>query len=193
METLEFPADCAALKEWNKVVICLVYFVHNRLGFKYIVVEFLIPMSPMEFARGKIFSDNVVFILLVAALAVALFFNVFHLAEPAPDPNSYQAVLLANDQAFYGKLHAVHSDYPYLTDVYYLKQQAASVDKNGRPIQGPDKFTVIKRGVDEIHAPADPLYIAHDKIIYWENVGVNSPLANGIKVDKEVRSKQLKK
>ena len=102
----------------------------------------------------------------------------------------YQVVLLKNDQVFYGKLHDVYSRFPYLTDVYYLNAQARPVDALGRPVGDQrQKFTVIKRGVDEIHQPTDAFYIGKDSILYWENVGPNSLVAQGIKADKDVRAK----
>ena len=75
---------------------------------------------------------------------------------------------------------------------YYLKPPTPQVDKNGRQIGG-DKFTVIKRGIDEIHSPTDKLYISRDKIIYWENVGAQSLVAKGIATDKDWRAKQQAK
>lgn len=106
-----------------------------------------------------------------------------------PDSNLYQVVLLSNDQAFYGKLHNVYSQFPYLTDIYYLNPQQQAVDKTGNPIGG-RKFTVIKRGIDEIHMPTDRLYISAKNMLYWENVGADSLVAKGIAADKEYRAKQ---
>lgn len=108
-----------------------------------------------------------------------------------PDPKLYQVVLLANDQVFYGKLHKVNSSFPYLTDVYYLNPQEPALDKQGRPIKGAgQKFSVVKRGIDEIHQPTDRMYFSRENILYWENVGLNSLVARGIKADKEFRTKQ---
>src|SRR3989338_11199770 len=105
-----------------------------------------------------------------------------------PDANLYQVVLLENDQAFYGKLHDTNSRTPFLTDVYYLNAQQPQLDKQGRPIGGKgQKFTVVKRGYDEIHQPTDKLYFPRENILYWENVGADSLVAGGIAADKEYR------
>jgi len=106
-----------------------------------------------------------------------------------PDANLYQVVLLANDQVFYGKLHKADTAYPYLTDVYYLNPQRADFDKYGQQIGG-NKFTVVKRGYDELHQPTDGLYLESKNVLYWENVGADSLVAKGIKADKEYRAKQ---
>lgn len=146
----------------------------------------------MEHLQKRSLFGHLVMVVVIL-LAMMLFFNnQSGGTDAAPDPNAYQVTLLANDQVFYGKLHAVNSNYPYLTDVYYLKQQTPQVDKNGRQVGG-DKFTVIKRGIDEIHAPSDKMYLSRDKIVYWENVGANSLVAQGIKADKDWRAKQAQK
>lgn len=109
-----------------------------------------------------------------------------------PDANLYQVVLLNNDQVFYGKLHNAQSAFPYLTDVYYLNPQRADFDKYGQQIGG-NKFTVVKRGYDEMHQPTDGIYLESKNILYWENVGLDSLIARGIKADKEYRAKQASK
>lgn len=121
----------------------------------------------------------------------ALLWNGLQFGGAHPDSDLYQVVLLNNDQAFYGKLHNINSEYPYLTDVYYLKNQQPEKDKDGHQIGG-DKFTVIKRGIDEIHQPTDTLYINAKNLLYWENVGSDSLVARGIKADKEYRANQTK-
>lgn len=106
-----------------------------------------------------------------------------------PDSDLYQVVLLNNNQVFYGKLHKISSHYPYLTDVYYLNPQTPEVDNKGRVVGGQgQKFTVVKRGIDEIHQPIDKMYFEESNIIYWENIGTGSLVARGIAKDKEYRA-----
>ena len=103
-----------------------------------------------------------------------------------PDSDLYQVVLSSNDQAFYGKLHDVRSDFPYLTDVYYLNPQAPYEN-------GGSGFTVIKRGYDEMHQPTDEMYFQRTNILFWENVGRDSLVAQGIVADKKWRAEQAAK
>lgn len=126
----------------------------------------------------------VVIVILVAAAVGVFYWN----TTTRPDAGVYQVVLLRNDQAFYGKLKDIHSDYPYLVDVYYLNPQPIVDEKGNLVRNGQSKFTVVKRGIDEIHAPSDRLYISRENIMYWENIGPNSLVAQGIKADKDVRS-----
>lgn len=139
---------------------------------------------------GKTFYKPFVFVIAVVLFAVLLCHGL-KFGGVNPDPNLYQVVLLSNDQAFYGKLQNLHSQYPYLTDVYYLKNQQPDLDKDGKQVGG-DKFTVIKRGIDEIHQPTDALYINAKNLMYWENVGPESLVAQGIKKDKEYRMQSSK-
>lgn len=142
----------------------------------------------MEFNQRKAF---VIFLWAVIIIAIVGIWKTVKYADLQPNRNLYQVVLLADNQVFYGKLHKVFSKYPYLSDVYYLNRQQPQLDDKGRPVNSnQQKFTVVKRGIDEIHRPVDRMYIARDKIIYWENVGADSLVAQGIAADKDVRAKQ---
>ena len=141
----------------------------------------------MEHLDKKITAHIVfaVVILLVLGLASGA---INHASAERPDATLHQVLLLANDQVFYGKLHDVNSRTPFLTDIYYLNAQQPQLDKQGRPIGGGgQKFTVVKRGYDEIHQPTDKLYFPRENILYWENVGADSLVARGIAADKEYR------
>lgn len=106
-----------------------------------------------------------------------------------PDPKLYQMVLVKGgnetgaNQVFFGKLNKIYSNYPYLTDVYYLSPTAG--------LAGEPRFNIIKRGAGEIHMPADKMYVNRDAIVYWENVGQESNVAQGIAADKKLRAGQV--
>lgn len=138
--------------------------------------------------EGLNISKRTLSIILIVILALVVW-KITKYSGLSPDGNLYQVVLLQNDQVFYGKLHKVHSDYPYLTDVYYLNPQEPELDRRGRQIGG-NKFTVVKRGFDEIHQPSDKLYFSKENILYWENVGSDSLVGRGIKADKDWRAQQ---
>ncbi|MBP9718030.1 hypothetical protein KBD59_01915 [Candidatus Gracilibacteria bacterium] len=111
--------------------------------------------------------------------------------EIKPDTNLYQVVLLNNDQVFFGKLHNADDRNPYLTDVYYLKQEEAKTDQKGKLVQpAQPSFRVIKRGFEELHSPTDQMHLNSDSIVYWENVGAESLMAKGIAADIADRAKR---
>lgn len=145
-------------------------------------------MNPSFDELDKRIAKHVILWLLVIIL-IAVIGKAVKYAGLNPNPALYQVVLLNNGQAYYGKLHKVHSRFPYLSDVYYLQPQQGELDKFGKQVQPSDKFTVIKRG-GELHGPTDAMYLSKENIIYWENVGADSTVAQGIKADKEVRARQ---
>jgi hypothetical protein len=81
---------------------------------------------------------------------------------------AYQAVLLDNGQVYYGKLEHARSEYPVLTDVYYVQNQVNPQTKEVTNI-------LVRRG-NEWHAP-DRMYLNARHIILIEPVGANSKVA----------------
>lgn len=133
----------------------------------------------------KCFWAGAVIVVIIAIFALA---KVVNSARMQPDGNLYQVVVLYSDQAFFGKLHAVNSAYPYLTDVYYLKPVKQATDATGRLLSSNEQYNVIKRGESEIHAPTDKLYLNRKNILYWENVGADSLVTRGIQADKTYKA-----
>jgi hypothetical protein len=87
----------------------------------------------------------------------------------------YSAVLLDNNQVYYGKLANAGSDYPELTDVYYIHSQ-----------MNPDTKAVSNILVplgNELHSPDRMVLNAHH-IILIEPVNPNSKVAQLIAEDK---------
>lgn len=80
----------------------------------------------------------------------------------------YQAVLLDDNQVYYGKLSGIGSAHPILTDIYYIK---SGVD----PQTKETKNILVKRG-KELHAP-DRMYLNEQHIILVEPVGPTSQVA----------------
>ena len=97
--------------------------------------------------------------------------------QPGPDinPNAYSAVLLDNNQVYFGKLDKVESDYPVLTDVYYIQSQ---VNKDTKAVTN----ILVRRG-NEWHGP-DRMFINSRHILLIEPVGPNSKVAQLIEADK---------
>jgi hypothetical protein len=90
-----------------------------------------------------------------------------------PDASLYQAVILSNSQLYFGKLSRLNTDWPILTDVYYLRgrQQAPETVKPGAAPQ--PAFDLVKLGT-EIHQPQDAMALNKSQIVYWENLSPDS-------------------
>jgi hypothetical protein len=81
---------------------------------------------------------------------------------------TYQAVLLANGQAFFGRLENIGSSYPVLRDVYYVQTQVHPETKQVTN-------TLVRRG-GELHGP-DRMVLNASHIVLIEPVTDNSQIA----------------
>lgn len=87
----------------------------------------------------------------------------------------YAAVLLDNNQVYFGKLANAGSKFPELTDVYYIQSQVNQETKEVKSV-------LIRRG-NEVHGP-DRMFLNERHIIMIEPVGPNSKVAQLIAEDK---------
>lgn len=95
---------------------------------------------------------------------------------PEISANAYSAVLLDNNQVYFGKLDKVDTEYPVLTDVYYIQSQVNQETKAVTNI-------LVRRG-SEWHGP-DRMYLNGRHILLIEPVGPNSKVAQLIEADKK--------
>ncbi len=90
-------------------------------------------------------------------------------AQPRMDLRTpYQAVLLTNGLAYFGKLERGGSAYPVLRDVYYIQSQ---VDQQTKQVAN----TLVKRG-KEWHGP-DAMILNATHILFIEPVSPDSQVA----------------
>jgi hypothetical protein len=87
----------------------------------------------------------------------------------------YSAVLLDNNQLYYGKLTNAGSSFPELTDVYYIQSQVNQETKAVTSV-------LVRRG-NEWHGP-DRMFLNERHIILIEPVGAGSKVAQLIEDDK---------
>jgi hypothetical protein len=87
----------------------------------------------------------------------------------------YAAVLLDNNQVYFGKLANSGSPFPELTDVYYIQNQ---VNQETKAVSN----VLVRRG-NEVHGP-DRMFLNAHHIILIEPVGANSKVAQLIADDK---------
>ena len=87
----------------------------------------------------------------------------------------FQAVLLDDNQVYYGKLSGYGTAHPILTEVYYVK---SGVD----PQTKETKSVLVKRG-KELHGP-DRMYLSTQHIVVVEPVGTGSQVAKLIEQSK---------
>lgn len=84
--------------------------------------------------------------------------------------DKYQAVFLDSQdgQVYFGKLAIYNEELYVLQDIYYVRVetpiQPASNNQNSQ-----SKISLAKLG-SELHGPEDFMFIARDKVLYWENL-----------------------
>jgi hypothetical protein len=89
-------------------------------------------------------------------------------ASPVTFTTPYQAVLLTNGSAYFGKLQEYGTPRPVLSEVYYIVSQTNPETKQTSNV-------LVKRG-KELHEP-DRMYLNPNQILCVEPVGPNSKVA----------------
>jgi len=150
-----------------------------------------IEKMPMEesASRGQQFTWFWILVLIVAAVIGVLWWtgnlgNIFG-ENTLSKPDTYQAVFLTNDQVYFGRLSNLDSQYPRLTDVFYLQvtqtlQPIGEVESN-TPQQN---INLVKLG-GELHGPLDEMAINRDHILFVEDMKDDSQVVTAIKQYKE--------
>jgi hypothetical protein len=88
--------------------------------------------------------------------------------EPVKFTTPYQAVLLTNGTAYFGKLEGYGTPRPVLSEVYYIVTQ-------NNPEAKQSSNVLVKRG-KELHEP-DRMYLNPNQILCVEPVGEKSKVA----------------
>jgi hypothetical protein len=88
--------------------------------------------------------------------------------EPVKFTTPYQAVLLTNGTAYFGKLEGYGTPRPVLSEVYYIVTQNNPETKQSSNV-------LVKRG-KELHEP-DRMYLNPNQILCVEPVGEKSKVA----------------
>jgi hypothetical protein len=113
---------------------------------------------------------------LILAMAIVLAAWMTNRTRTVTFDKPYQAVLLSNNQVYYGRLEGYGTSQPILREVYYVQ-----VSTN--PQTHENTNILLKRG-REWHAP-DRMYLNPNQILLVEPVGEDSKVADLIRQLKE--------
>jgi hypothetical protein len=117
---------------------------------------------------GRVWLTRVILGIVVLAVIVG---GVYWYTRPAATPamtTPYQAVLLSNGSAYFGRLEGLGTPFPVLRDVFYVQ---SAQDPQTKQVSN----TLIKRG-KEWHAP-DRMIINPNMIVLVEPVSPGSRVA----------------
>lgn len=92
--------------------------------------------------------------------------------ENAIKKNQYQAVFLSSQdgQVYFGKLAVFNENYYKLTDIFYVRvEQKIQPQGQNSQQQTQQNISLAKLG-NELHGPEDEMFIAKDKVLFWENL-----------------------
>lgn len=145
-----------------------------------------------KFSFGKLTSGILLIstTFLVLALILGLVFGIGGQEKEADQiqTDKYQAVFLDSQdgQVYFGKL-AIYNEALYqLTDIYYVRVETPVQPEGAEQAAQQQSISLAKLG-NELHGPQDTMYIARDKVLYWENLkddgqvvtAINEYKANG--------------
>jgi hypothetical protein len=101
--------------------------------------------------------------------------------------SGYQAVFLTNGQVYFGKMSHPDSDYPTLTDIYYLQVvQQPGLQGSGQGASSTaaqQQISLVKLG-NELHGPVDEMHIAKGQILFYEDMKTDSQVVKAIEAYK---------
>ncbi len=109
--------------------------------------------------------------------------------DAGSDVSAYQAVFLSNGQVYFGRLSAANSDYPILTDIYYLQvvqpplqgQQSGTATAPDQTAQ--QQISLVKLG-NELHGPVDEMHISKTQILFYEDLKSDGQVVKAIEAYK---------
>ncbi|HEV8470162.1 MAG TPA: hypothetical protein VGR46_11180 [Candidatus Limnocylindria bacterium] len=132
---------------------------------------------------GRWLRWSVRWVLAPALLGVFVSANIDLRSLPLFGSERLSAVLFLDGQAYFGHLDdSGESGTLILRDVYYFKNSSGGA--SGLPVG------LVRRGT-EAHEPADGMRINRDRILAVERVGLTSPVAIAIQVEREISRTSL--
>jgi hypothetical protein len=147
------------------------------------------PMQTAEPQKNSkmpwvILAVIVIVVVIVGVLFRGKLFNKGAMAtSPDQQSSGYQAVFLTNGQVYFGKMTDADSDYPVLTDIYYLQvgpQQGSGVPTTTTTGQS---ISLVKLG-NELHGPVDEMHISRSQILFYEDMKTDSQVVKAIEAYK---------
>lgn len=124
---------------------------------------------------GKLTSVAMLFTATILVLAVVLALAVGGKDNTRKEAgliqtDKYQAVFINSQdgQVYFGKLGVYNDSLYVLSDIFYVRVENP-IQPEGANQPAQPNISLAKLG-SELHGPQDIMYIARDKVLYWENL-----------------------
>jgi hypothetical protein len=132
---------------------------------------------------GSNLLNTILVVLLIITSVVATAYLALRLSTDAGSGSSvntkeYQALFLSNGQVYFGHLTNVDRGYVELTDIYYLQVQQ-QVQPGSSSSNSQQQVSLAKLG-NELHGPEDEMFVAHDQVLFWENLKSSGKVVQAI-------------
>ena len=118
--------------------------------------------------------------LILAALAL-WFWSTGPTSESSQvNTKEYQAIFLTNGQVYFGKVGTINHDYLTITNIFYLQSNSSTSSTSSPQPSTNNNLTLVKLGVNELHAPEDKMVINQSQVSFWENLKSSSKVVTAI-------------
>lgn len=131
--------------------------------------------------EGKRFKLPLILILVLVVLGAAGWFGYSALSGGglAIDSSKYQAIIISNNQHYFGKLENHNAEFFKLTDVWYAQKNTSTGADATQQSDSGAEVNLVKLG-QEIHGPEDAMYISKDQVLYYENLKSDGKVTQAI-------------
>ena len=102
------------------------------------------------------------------------------------DKGANQAVFLANDQVYFGKITEITDDVITMKGIFYLQKgnEQSEAPQNAASTAQQPNLSLAKLG-NELHGPQDQMQINRDQVVFWENLKQDGKVSKAIKAYSE--------
>jgi hypothetical protein len=147
--------------------------------------------SPMTVSKSKRLTKTQIF-LSISLFAVAILATLMLLVvvmgggkglDSAVKKDQYQAVFLnsADGQVYFGKLEAFNEQYYRLTDIFYVRVEQKIQPEGQQAANAAQQSISLAKLGNELHGPDDEMFIAKDKVLFWENLKESGQVVTAIR------------
>ncbi|HRB82715.1 MAG TPA: hypothetical protein PLW46_00235 [Acinetobacter johnsonii] len=147
--------------------------------------------SPMTVSKSKRLTKTQIF-LSISLFAVAILATLMLLVvvmgggkglDSAVKKDQYQAVFLNSQdgQVYFGKLEAFNEQYYRLTDIFYVRVEQKIQPEGQQAANAAQQSISLAKLGNELHGPDDEMFIAKDKVLFWENLKESGQVVTAIR------------